>query len=128
AILMTDVWQQTDANGVTLTLQAFESQLGTTGTILLVIAVMSFAFSSLFAYSWYGRICTGYLIGAHRDHWYNYFYVLTILVGAVVSMDAVVNLIDSAFALMAIPTMVSTIWLAPKVHEQATRYFNRVRA
>jgi AGCS family alanine or glycine:cation symporter len=94
---------------------------------LLFIAVLSFAFSSLFAYSWYGRICTGYLIGAERDHWYNWVYVLTILIGAVASMDLVVNLIDSAFALMAIPTMVSTIWLAPKVKEKAINYFSTIK-
>lgn len=126
AILITGVWKQTDANGVSLTLQAFENQLGSLGAGLLVLSVVTFAFSSLFAYSWYGRICTGFLIGADKDHWYNYFYAVTILVGAVVSMDTVVYLIDSAFALMAVPTMVSTIWLAPKVHEQAKRYFKAV--
>lgn len=128
AILMTGVWKTTDANGVSLTLQAFATDLGSFGTVLLFISVLSFAFSSLFAYSWYGRICTGYLLGAEKDHWYNWFYVATILIGAVISMDVVVNLIDSAFALMAIPTMVSTIWLAPKVKERAKIYFASAKA
>jgi len=128
AILMTGVWKTTDANGVSLTLQAFATDLGGFGTALLFISVISFAFSSLFAYSWYGRICTGYLLGADKDHWYNWFYVATILIGAVISMDMVVNLIDSAFALMAIPTMISTIWLAPKVKARAKIYFASVRS
>jgi Na+/alanine symporter len=66
AILMTGVWKTTDANGVSLTLQAFATDLGSFGTVLLFISVLSFAFSSLFAYSWYGRICTGYLLGAEK--------------------------------------------------------------
>lgn len=127
-ILITGVWKTTDANGVSLTLQAFEDQLGGLGTALLMLSVITFAFSSLFAYSWYGRVCTGFLIGAKRDHWYNYIYAATIFIGAVVSIDTVVYLIDSAFALMAIPTMFSTLWLAPKVRLKAKSYFASLKA
>ena len=45
---------------------------------------------------------------------------------AVISLDAAVGLIDGAFALKAIPTMVSAIWLAPKVVAAAKVYLNKV--
>ncbi len=126
AILVTGVWKSTEANGVTLTLNAFNEALPEIGTYLLVICVVCFSISSMLTYSYYGTKCLGYLIGAERQHWYNYFYVVSIIFGAVASIGAVIDLIDGMFALMAIPTMVSTILLAPKVKEAATDYFSRV--
>ncbi|MGM0547310.1 MAG: alanine/glycine:cation symporter family protein [Bacteroidota bacterium] len=126
AILVTGVWKSTEANGVTLTLNAFNEALPEVGTYLLVICVVFFAISSMLTYSYYGTKCLGYLIGADKQHWYNYFYVGSIIFGSVASIGAVIDLIDGMFALMAIPTMVSTILLAPKVKEAATSYFKRI--
>lgn len=126
AILVTGVWQSTEANGVTLTLNAFNEALPSVGTYLLVICVVCFAISSMLTYSYYGTKCLGYLIGAERQQWYNYFYVLSIIFGTVASIDAVINLIDGMFALMAIPTMISSLILAPKVMEAARSYFSRI--
>lgn len=126
AILVTGVWKSTEANGVTLTLNAFNEALPTVGTYLLVICVIFFSISSMLTYSYYGTKCLGYLIGAERQHWYNYFYVGSIIFGAVASIGAVIDLIDGMFALMAIPTMISTILLAPKVKEAATNYFEQI--
>jgi AGCS family alanine or glycine:cation symporter len=47
--------------------------------------------------------------------------------GALASADAAVNLIDAMYALMAIPTMFSTIWLAPKVRAAYQDYFKRMK-
>lgn len=126
AILVTGVWKSTEANGVTLTLNAFNEALPEFGTYLLIICVLCFSISSMLTYSYYGTKCLGYLIGAERQHWYNYFYVVSIIFGAVASIGAVIDLIDGMFALMAIPTMISTILLAPKVKEAAQSYFSRV--
>lgn len=126
AILVTGVWQSTEANGVTLTLNAFNEALPTIGTYLLVVCVVCFAISSMLTYSYYGTKCLGYLIGAERQQWYNYFYVVSIIFGTVASIDAVINLIDGMFALMAIPTMISSLILAPKVMEAARSYFSRI--
>jgi AGCS family alanine or glycine:cation symporter len=126
AILVTGVWKSTEANGVTLTLNAFNEALPEFGTYLLVICVVFFAISSMLTYSYYGTKCLGYLIGADKQHWYNYFYVVSIIFGSIASIGAVIDLIDGMFALMAIPTMVSTILLAPKVKEAATSYFERI--
>ncbi|MDX1617829.1 MAG: alanine:cation symporter family protein, partial [Balneolaceae bacterium] len=61
-----------------------------------------------------------------RQHWYNYFYVGSIIFGSVASIGAVINLIDGMFALMAIPTMISALLLAPKVRGAAKDYFSRI--
>lgn len=48
-----------------------------------------------------------------------------LVVGAVISLDVVVGIIDSAYALMAIPTMITLIILAPKVKKEMKIYFKK---
>ncbi|MDH5399995.1 MAG: alanine:cation symporter family protein [Cyclobacteriaceae bacterium] len=127
AILITGVWQTSDANGVSLTASAFNNAFPGFGSYILMICILIFSFTSLFSYSYYGSKCLGFLIGAHRQFYYNYFYVFTILVGATSSLTAIISLIDGMYALMAIPTMVSAILLAPKVNEKARDYFSRLK-
>ena len=127
AILVTDVWRGADDNGITMTLMAFTEVYGPAGAYVLVISVVIFAISSMLTYSYFGTKCLGFLIGAERQHYYNYFYVVTIIFGAVVSIDAVINLIDGMFAIMAIPTMTSALLLSPKVRQAAVDYGRRLK-
>ncbi len=126
AILVTGVWKTSEANGVTLTLDAFNAAFHGAGSLLLGICVLIFSLSSMLTYSYYGYKCLGFLVGAEHQHWYNYFYVITIVFGSVASLKAVFSLIDGMFALMAIPTMISSVLLAPKVMEAARDYFSRL--
>jgi len=128
AILVTGVWQSSDSNGVTLTASAFNTAMPGIGKYLLLLCAFFFAVTSLFSYSYYGSKALSFLIGVPASKWYNYFYLLTIIFGAVVSMDLVINIIDVAYALMAIPTMVSGFVLAPKVMKEAKSYFSRMKA
>jgi AGCS family alanine or glycine:cation symporter len=123
-ILITGAWQNSDANGVTLTANAFNQAMPGIGSTLLMICVLFFSMSTMFSYSYYGTKCLGFLIGAHRKHYYNYFYVILIVVSSVISLNMVVNIIDGMYALMAIPTMVSSLILAPKVMGAARKYFS----
>jgi AGCS family alanine or glycine:cation symporter len=68
-----------------------------------------------------------FLIGADKKHYYNYFYIVSIILGATTSLNAMINLIDGVFALMAIPTMLSTIILAPKVVKELSAYTKRLK-
>jgi AGCS family alanine or glycine:cation symporter len=126
-ILITGVWKGAEANGVTLTANAFEQGMPGIGSFVLIICVLFFSLSTMFSYSYYGTKCLGFLIGAERKHWYNYFYVALIVGAAVVSLDMVVNLIDGTYALMAIPTMISSLLLAPKVMKAARAYFSKLK-
>jgi AGCS family alanine or glycine:cation symporter len=126
-ILTSGVWQTTEANGITLTVMAFNKAMPGIGPYLLTLCVICFSTSTMFAYSYYGAKCMGFLIGAERQHIYNYFYVALMVVAAVVSLDAAISLIDGAFALMAIPTMISTLLLAPKVMQATRTYFDQYK-
>ena len=127
AILVTDVWKTSGADGVTLTTAAFESSLGVTGKLLLLVSAFFFAVTSLFSYSYYGSKAMSFLGGVKSGRYYDYFYLVSIIVGAVLAMDDVINIIDISFALMAIPTMLSGFALAPRVMKEARSYFERMK-
>ncbi len=128
AILITNVWQTTEADGVTLTVRAFNSVIPyNLGGYLLVISVFTFSFSSLFTLSYYGTKCFSYLVGARYAHYFNYFYALSIILGAVASIGAVISLVDGMYALMAYPNMIACLLLAPKVKQAANDYFGRLK-
>lgn len=126
-IMLTGVWETTEHDGVRLTLNAFEMALPGIGKYLLMVAVLIFALSTMFTYSYYGHKCFNYLFGAEKADYYNYFYLATIVMGAVASLDVVISLVDGMYAIMAIPTMISTIYLAPKVKEASKDYFKRMK-
>ncbi|MEO2078953.1 MAG: alanine/glycine:cation symporter family protein [Leeuwenhoekiella sp.] len=122
-ILVTGVWQTTEASGVTLTAKAFSDSIPGYGPYVLLVCIAVFSISSLFSYSYYGTKCLAFLFGTRHKHWYNYVYIASILIGATTSLDLMINLIDTFFALMAIPTMMATLILAPKVMQRARQYF-----
>ncbi len=125
-ILVTGVWETTADNGVSLTANAFNNSLPGFGKYLLLLCVAIFSVSSLFSYSYYGSKCMSFIVGADKKHYYNYVYLLSIIVAAVTSLDIMLNLIDGFFALMAIPTMISTLILAPRVMKAARAYFKSI--
>lgn len=126
AILVTGVWETTSDNGVSLTASTFEQALPY-GQYLLMVCVFFFSVSSLFSYSYYGTKCLSFLIGADNKHYYNYFYILSIILAATTPFEAMINFIDGVFAFMAFPTMIATILLAPKVLKESKRYFKSLR-
>jgi len=127
AILVTGVWQSTTDNGVSLTANAFSSSFGVLGNYILLLCIAVFSISSLFSYAYYGTKCMSFLIGDRYKNWYNYLYIGSIIVGATTSLSAMLNLIDTAFALMAIPTMTATLLLSPKVVKAAKIYFRKLK-
>lgn len=127
AILVTGVWQSSDANGVSLTASAFEESIPFYGKYGLLVCIITFSISSLFSYSYYGTKCMSFLFGVKNKGIYNYFYISSILVGATTSLSMMINLIDTFFALMAIPTMTATIIMAPRVVKEAKSYFSRLK-
>lgn len=126
-IMVTGVWKSGEQDGVLLTLSAFEKGLPGLGKYILLIAVLVFALSTMFTYSYYGHKCFNYLFGADKADYYNYFYLITIVVGAVTSLKVVMSFVDGMYAIMAFPTMISAIYLSPKVIAATKDYFKRMK-
>lgn len=127
-ILLTGVWVNSENDGVKLTLEAFEIGIPVYGKYLLMLSVLVFALSTMFTYSYYGHKCTNYLFGADKAHYYNYFYLAMIVVGAVASLEVVVSLVDGMYAVMAFPNMIAALYLSPKVRAASKDYFARLKA
>ncbi len=122
-ILISGVWQSADADGVTLTALAFQKLFPVGGAWLLALLVSVLSMSTVFTFWYYGSKCLGFLIGAKHQHHYVWIYATLVVCGAVLSLNLIVSLVDSMYALMAIPTMTSALLLAPKVNAAARRYF-----
>jgi AGCS family alanine or glycine:cation symporter len=121
AILVTDVWQ-TDFQGVSLTAQAFEKVFPGFGSYLLVVVVFFLSTSTVLSFWYYGSKCSEFLFGDKFEKVYVGFYLILIILGAVASLTAVISFLTFMYALMAIPTMISTLILAPKVKAAAQKY------
>lgn len=129
AVLVSGHWREASGiQGVALTSQAFAAAMGEPGKYLLTVIVVCFALSTMFGYSYYGRKCFSYLFGVEHARAYDLFYLATIWIGAAWTAAMVVNLIDTAFALMAFPNMLAVLILSPKVMAATRDYFRRRRA
>lgn len=123
AILLTGVATSGETNGVSLTANAFEQVMPGFGAYLLAICAGIFSITTMLSYYYYGYKCFTFLLGTKYKNAYYLFYLLAIVFGSVVSLKAAISLIDGSFALMAIPTMISAVLLAPKVNKAAKKYF-----
>lgn len=122
-ILLSSEWIEGTYSGVSLTQKSFSNYLGLAGDYILIFSVATFTLSTMFGYSYYGCKCASYLFGANSKFYYRIFYVLTLVVGSVLSLDLAVNIVDAMFALMAFPTMISALYLAPNINKEANKYF-----
>ncbi|MFK8139255.1 MAG: alanine/glycine:cation symporter family protein [Bdellovibrionales bacterium] len=110
--------QMANTTGIVMTTRAFELALPGFGAYFLGAAIILFSISTMVGYSNYNLKCWDFLFKGARllkDKSFNIFYCATIILGAVSAADDIVNILDIGFAFMAIPNMIATIWLAPKV-------------
>lgn len=124
-ILVTDVWRTGEEDGVIMTLNAFRTALPGVGEGLLAAMVVMLGLSTVFSFWYYGAKCLGFLIGAQHQHHYIWVYCVLVVMGSVMSLDMVVGFVDGMYALMAIPTMISALALAPRVMRAAHDYRDR---
>ena len=123
-ILLAGNWQSPgDMSGITLTADAFHSEMGNVGLITLGFVALILSTTTMFAGWYFGAKCFGFLVGAKWQPYFRWFFIAAVVFGATVSIDVVFNLISASYGIMAIPTMVSAIVLAPKVLRAAERYF-----
>ena len=94
--------------------------------IIIILIVIIFSLTTMIGYSYYGSKCTAFLFGNKWKQSYRIFYTLSLILASVITIDIVINFIDGMFALMAIPTMISTLILAPKVMQAAREYFAKL--
>ena len=123
AILIKGDYHVEGVKGLEIAIKSFEAAIPGCGGYLLMLMVLIFAFSTMFSYSYYGVKCAGFLFGANRGKYYNYFFLGMLVVAAMIPLQAVVGVVDLAYALMAFPTMTTLFILAPRVKAAMKEYF-----
>lgn len=104
-----------DVKGLWVAMGSYETLLPGIGHYLLMAIVFFFAFSTMFSYSYYGQKCTNYLFGPGKVRYYNIYYIIMLVVGAMIPLATMVALMDLAFFLMAVCTMTTLLLLSPRV-------------
>jgi len=114
------------SNGGALTKMAFE-KIPVVGAPLLTFGIVTFAFSTILGWSYYGERAVEYLSGKRYLIIYRVLYVVAILAGAVVQLTVVWNLADLLNGLMAIPNLISLLALAGVLSAETRRYMSGKR-
>lgn len=112
-----------DVQGLTIAMDAFRNAIPA-GEFLLFFIILCFGLSSMFSYSFYGRSCASYLFGRKKSKFYTYIFILSLIVFAVIPLNAVIGICDLFYGLMAFPTMFALIVLSGKVKEEIRNFRN----
>ena len=92
------------------------------GPVLLVVGLLTFVFSTILGWCYYGEKATEYLFGTGAIKYYRCLWVVAVLVGSVTTLKMVWNFADVANACMAIPNLVSLILLSGVVVDQTRKH------
>lgn len=115
------------ANGGILTSMAF-AQIPYIGPVILVVGIISFAYSTVLGWAYYGERCVEYFAGKKGLIPYRILYVLVAAIAPVLALDLVWLVADTLNALMAIPNLIAVLLLSPIIVKETKKYINNLDA
>lgn len=110
--------------GATLTKAAFDTLPGI-GPITLTIGLLTFVFSTILGWSYYGERCAEYLWGKRAIRPYRILWVLAVYAGSVLTLQFVWDFSDMANAMMAIPNLISLLLLSGVIAAETRKYLKK---
>lgn len=123
----TGVWTSGET-GVDLTLLAFKAGLpGDFGKWIVTLGVVTFAFSTILGWCYYGEKCFEYLTGENYIRYYRMVWIIFVFIGAVVKLDLVWNFADVMNALMAVPNLIGLIGLSLLLSRETKEFEKGIR-
>ena len=120
AINMADI-----TDGGKLTTLAF-SQIPVLGPVILVVGIITFAWSTILGWSYYGERCAQYLWGKNSILPYKILFVAVVVVGPVLALDLVWTIADILNAFMAIPNLIAVLLLSGVIARETKHYLNHL--
>jgi AGCS family alanine or glycine:cation symporter len=108
-------------SGAALTKQAF-SDIHIIGPIILTLGLLTFVFSTILGWSYYGEKAAEYLFGSKIIKPYRYLWVVFVMIGSILSLNIVWTFADITNALMAIPNLVSLLLLSGIIVSETRKY------
>lgn len=122
-VVNSGMWQS-GLKGAELTSAAF-NEVPYIGNAVLTFGLLTFVFSTILGWSYYGEKAIEYLFGKKLIMPYRWAWVAAVMVGSVASLQIVWTFADIANGLMALPNLVSLIVLSPVVAAETKDYFSR---
>jgi len=123
----TGVWTSGET-GVDLTLLAFKTGLpGDWGKWIVSLGVVTFAFSTILGWCYYGEKCFEYLAGENYIRYYRMVWIIFVFTGAVVKLELVWHFADVMNALMAIPNLIGLIGLSFLLSRETKEFEKGIR-
>lgn len=129
AIIVTNSWQDTTLEGINMTINAFQKGLpipNTLCSLILLISIFFFAFTTIIGWNMYGIRCVSYITKNRIVHLvYQIAYILTIFIAPYLTVKIIWNIADITCALMVIPNLIAIINLSGVVSKDTKKYFSR---
>jgi AGCS family alanine or glycine:cation symporter len=104
-----------------LTQMAF-SDLGWIGPVILTVGLITFVFSTILGWSYYGEKAVEYLFGTRAILPYRLLWVIAVFVGSVLKLKTVWAFADIANGLMAVPNLIALLLLSGVIVEETRKY------
>ena len=114
-------------DGGVLTSLAFD-QIPIIGPLILVVGIISFAFSTILGWAYYGERCVEYFAGKKGLFPYRVLYIAVAVIAPVVALDVVWDIADILNALMAIPNLIAVLLLSPVIVKETKKYLDDLDA
>ena len=111
----------TSGNGANLTAQSFGS-IPYIGTPILILGLISFAFSTILGWYYYGERCLVYLFGEQVIFLYKILWIIGVIVGSLMELNLVWSASELLNGLMAIPNIVAVLLLSAEIAKDTKRY------
>jgi alanine or glycine:cation symporter, AGCS family len=121
-ILTATSWTQ-GVDAGTLTSASMAETLGDNGKIIVAVATVLFAYSTLIGWNYYGEKAIEYLIGHKWIMPYRVAFTICVMVGSIMSLQFVWDFSDVANGLMAIPNLIGLLLLSNIIKQESDRYF-----
>ncbi|MFB0975855.1 MAG: alanine:cation symporter family protein, partial [Tolumonas sp.] len=106
-----------------LSAAAFEAAMPGIGGVILTIALVIFAFTTILGWSYYGEKCWIYLVGTKAVLPFRIVWVVAVPFGAISQLDFAWLVADTLNGLMAIPNLISLLLLSPVILQLTREYF-----
>jgi AGCS family alanine or glycine:cation symporter len=125
-LIMTDSWTE-DLSGVYMTSYAFSTSLAETGSYIVTVGLMFFAFTTILGWNYYGERCTEFLFGVKGILPYKIIYILIVSSGAFLTLDVIWVLADIVNGLMTIPNLIALLALRKVIAAETEQYFEKLK-
>lgn len=114
-------------DGGVLTSLAFD-QIPVIGPVILVLGIITFAFSTVLGWAYYGERCIEYFAGKKIMIPYRILYIAVAVIAPIVSLNLIWLIADILNALMAIPNLIAVLLLSPVIVSETKKYINNLDA